>query len=180
VRMAYQGEPGAYSEAAALRFDAEAELLPCPTFPEVFAAVADEAWAGLRERLRAVRRDRRVPFAERIRLAYLAYFQFVVDERPLYDVLERLLWARGDQASSNLRLSIEELREDLLPDAQEGALGGDDPDLVATAMVGMGLMVARRMLARGKLDPEEAATFCTNFALRGARDRTGATRRRSA
>jgi len=94
--------------------------------------------------------------------------------------IERLLWARGDQASSNLRLSIEELREDLLPDAQEGALGGGDPDLVATAMVGMGLMVARRMLARGKLDPEEAATFCTNFALRGARDRTGATRRRSA
>lgn len=40
MRMAYQGEPGAYSEAAALRFDAQAELLPCPTFPEVFAAVA--------------------------------------------------------------------------------------------------------------------------------------------
>ncbi len=39
-RIAYQGEPGAYSEAAALRFDPQAEALPVRTFEEVFAAVA--------------------------------------------------------------------------------------------------------------------------------------------
>jgi arogenate/prephenate dehydratase len=39
VRIAYQGEPGAYSEAAALRFIDHAELLACETFEQVFEAV---------------------------------------------------------------------------------------------------------------------------------------------
>jgi prephenate dehydratase len=40
VRLAYQGEPGAYSEAAALQFGgANVETLPCKSFDEVFEAV---------------------------------------------------------------------------------------------------------------------------------------------
>src|SRR5687768_14846819 len=40
VRLAYQGEPGAYSEAAALHFGGpNAETLPCKSFDEVFEAV---------------------------------------------------------------------------------------------------------------------------------------------
>lgn len=41
MRIAYQGEPGAYSEAAALAFDAESTPLPCKSFEDVFQAVAD-------------------------------------------------------------------------------------------------------------------------------------------
>ena len=40
MRFAYQGEPGAFSEAAAARLDPSAETLPCRTFEDVFAAVA--------------------------------------------------------------------------------------------------------------------------------------------
>ena len=39
MRIAYQGEPGAYSEAAALKFHAATDVLPYPTFEDVFAAV---------------------------------------------------------------------------------------------------------------------------------------------
>ena len=43
MRIAYQGEPGAYSEAAALRFEPTAELQSCESFETVFSAVADQA-----------------------------------------------------------------------------------------------------------------------------------------
>ena len=40
MRIAFQGEPGAYSEAAAIRFSDHADLLPCESFDDVFTAVA--------------------------------------------------------------------------------------------------------------------------------------------
>jgi prephenate dehydratase len=39
MRIAYQGEAGAYSEAAAMKFHADATPLPCPAFDDVFHAV---------------------------------------------------------------------------------------------------------------------------------------------
>jgi prephenate dehydratase len=40
MRVAYQGEPGAYSEAAAIQYGgAETETLPCRSFEDVFEAV---------------------------------------------------------------------------------------------------------------------------------------------
>ena len=41
MRIAYQGEPGAYSEAAALLFAPDAEAMPCRSFEEVFAVVEE-------------------------------------------------------------------------------------------------------------------------------------------
>ena len=48
MRIAYQGEPGAYSEAAALRFNPNADPLSRPAFDDVFRAVArGEATHGI-------------------------------------------------------------------------------------------------------------------------------------
>jgi prephenate dehydratase len=41
MRIAFQGEPGAYSESAALRFAPGADVLACRSFEAVFAAVAE-------------------------------------------------------------------------------------------------------------------------------------------
>src|SRR5687767_6214528 len=45
MRIAYQGEPGAFSEAAALQIDADVEPVPCHAFEDVFEAVKTEAVA---------------------------------------------------------------------------------------------------------------------------------------
>ena len=48
IKIAYQGEPGAFSEAAARRVETDAELVPCRSFEEVFDTVqADTATYGV-------------------------------------------------------------------------------------------------------------------------------------
>src|SRR5262249_31587091 len=43
VKIAYQGEPGAFSEAAARRIAPDALMTPCKTFEDVFASVESSA-----------------------------------------------------------------------------------------------------------------------------------------
>src|SRR4051812_7024260 len=45
MRIAYQGEPGAFSEAASRQVAAEVEPVPCKAFEDVFAAVVTGACA---------------------------------------------------------------------------------------------------------------------------------------
>jgi prephenate dehydratase len=48
MRIAFQGEAGAYSEAAATKFNADATPMPCPAFDDVFHAVeAGRATCGV-------------------------------------------------------------------------------------------------------------------------------------
>src|SRR5437764_4896298 len=48
MKIAYQGEPGAFSEAAARRVEHDAPLAPCRSFEEVFATVnAGDATHGV-------------------------------------------------------------------------------------------------------------------------------------
>jgi len=145
---------------------------------QIFAAVAAEAAAGLRRRLREVRRERSVPFEERIQRAYLAYFEFVSEERRLFAVLERQFWRFQEAQAPGISLAVRELREDLLPDLPPG-IGRTEVDALAAAMVGSGMLVARQMLSRSDLTPAQAAQVCTQFALHGlkgaaiSRRRTG-------
>jgi AcrR family transcriptional regulator len=137
---------------------------------EVFAAVAREAVATLGERLRAERRDRRRAFPERVHRAYLAFFEFVVEEQALFAVMERNL-EHVPASRDDERRAVDELRDDLAPDLAKTVRGGEEMDFVASAMIGAGLAVARRMLDRAPRDPgaaaARAARFCTDFTLAG-------------
>ncbi|HBZ70833.1 MAG TPA: hypothetical protein DEP35_14300 [Deltaproteobacteria bacterium] len=143
---------------------------------QIFAAVAAEAAAGLRRRLRQVRRDRSLPFEQRIHRAYLAYFEFLVEERPLCAVLERQLWQRDDVRAPEIALAVRELREDLLPDLAPGIAQGE-ADALAAAMIGSALLVGRQMLSRRDLVPGAAAGFCAEFALHGLKGAASPRRR---
>jgi AcrR family transcriptional regulator len=144
---------------------------------QIFAAVAAEAAAGLRRRLRQVRRDRSSPFEERIHRAYLAYFEFVTEERPLCAVLERQLWQLEHHVQvPETALAIRELREALLPDLPPGT-GPSEANALAAAMIGSALLVGREMLSRGDLPPAEAARFCAQFALHGLKGAAPSRRR---
>ena len=39
MKIAYQGEPGAFSEAAALQINPDAQMIPCRAFEDVFDCV---------------------------------------------------------------------------------------------------------------------------------------------
>ena len=57
MRIAYQGEPGAFSEAAARQVNAEAQLVPCKSFEDVFAAV-QERLAERQRKMEEIRKMR--------------------------------------------------------------------------------------------------------------------------
>jgi AcrR family transcriptional regulator len=135
---------------------------------EVFLAVADEVVSTLRVRLRSARRDPSLSLEQRVLRAYRAFFDFVLEEQPLFDVLERNLGSVDwRHAQRTMGLSIKDLREDLLPDLKRGDIGTDDPDYLAAALVGIGMVVARSMLHRSHPDPEATARFCMHFCLAG-------------
>ncbi|MFT4570634.1 MAG: AcrR family transcriptional regulator [Hyphomicrobiaceae bacterium] len=135
---------------------------------DVFTAVADETLAEIRARLRTVRRDRSLTLPERIYEGYRAFFFFVVEERPLYEVLDRNIVAlASDAATETQLLALQEIREDLMPDFSEDPGAKQDEDFLAAAFMGTGMTVARAMLTRDNPDPVEAANFCTRFVLAG-------------
>ena len=62
VIIAYQGEPGAYSEAAALQYGGpDTETLPCKTFDDVFEAVAEQQGDARRRAARELDRRHHPP-----------------------------------------------------------------------------------------------------------------------
>jgi hypothetical protein len=61
-----------------------------------------------------------------------------------------------------------ELREDLESAITRGLFAPVDADFLLAAIIGVGLEIAERMMARERPDPEEAATFATALFLGGA------------
>lgn len=135
---------------------------------EVFRALIGE----LADKARAVvREQRQVPgrtLEQRVEAAYLAYFELVVEERELFEVLRRNAGLVSVVTDDEIfEAGIRELFADLVQWEQAGDLPPLDLDYLATAMVGAGFQIATHMLDREAPDPNEAARFCTRLFLDG-------------
>jgi AcrR family transcriptional regulator len=135
---------------------------------DVFRALIEE----LADKARAVvRAQRRVPgrtVEQRIEGAYRAYFELVLEERELFEVLRRNAGLVGVVNDEEIfGAGIRELFVDLTDWSDAGDLPAIDLDYLATAMVGAGFQVANHLLDREPADVDAAARFCTRLFMGG-------------
>jgi AcrR family transcriptional regulator len=135
---------------------------------DVFRALIAELADKAREVVRAQRRVPGRTVEERLEGAYRAYFELVLHERELFEVLRRNAGLVGVVTDNEIfEAGIRELFVDLVDWAEAGDLPQLDLDYLATAMVGAGFQVATHLLDREPPDMDAAARFCTRLFLGG-------------
>jgi AcrR family transcriptional regulator len=135
---------------------------------DVFRALIAELADKAREVVRAQRRVPGRTVEERLEGAYRAYFELVLEERELFEVLRRNAGLVGIVTDNEIfEAGIRELFVDLVDWADAGDLPQLDLDYLATAMVGAGFQVATHLLDREPPDMDAAARFCTRLFLGG-------------
>jgi AcrR family transcriptional regulator len=140
-------------------------------FPDkaaVFHAVLEERTNELRLRLRTVRRAESTVEGV-VHAGFLAYFSFIVEERPLFELLRRnagTLQAMLDTPA--LVAGVLELFEDLRVLAQRGELPASlDLDYLSAAMGGVAFELGIRLVEQAQPDVEGTARFATELFLGG-------------
>jgi AcrR family transcriptional regulator len=135
---------------------------------DVFRALIAELADKARDVVRAQRRVPGRTVEERLEGAYRAYFELVLEERELFEVLRRNAGLVGIVTDNEIfEAGIRELFVDLVDWADAGDLPQLDLDYLATAMVGAGFQVATHLLDREPSDVDAAARFCTRLFLGG-------------
>ena len=130
---------------------------------EIFSALISELGEKMRAAARA-QRARPGAVEERLENAYRAYFQLVVEERELFEMVRR---NAGLIDSELFEASIRELALDLARWTDAGELPTIDLDYVATAMVGIAFQIGTHLIDRDPPDIDAAARFCTRLCFRG-------------
>jgi AcrR family transcriptional regulator len=130
--------------------------------------------AELGEKARAaVRAQRQVPgrtLEQRVEGAYRAYFELMLEERELFEVLRRNAGLVGIVSDEDVfEAGISELFEDLVDWSNAGDLPRLDLDYLAAAMVGAGFQIMTHLIEREPPEVEAAAKFCTRLFLGGVR-----------
>jgi AcrR family transcriptional regulator len=135
---------------------------------EVFHAVLEERTTELRLRLRAVRQTETELDAV-VREGFRVYFTFIVEDRPLFELLRRnagTVQALADTPA--LEHGIAELFEDLRALAERGDLpAAIDLDYLSAAMGGVAFELGIRMIEQERPDTERTAGFATELFLGG-------------
>jgi AcrR family transcriptional regulator len=135
---------------------------------DVFRALIAELADKARDVVRAQRRTPGRSVEQRVEGAYRAYFELVVEERELFEVLRRNAGLVGVVTDDEIfEAAVRELFADLTDWVAAGDLPPLDLDYLATAMVGTGFQVATHLLDRDPADVEAATAFCTRLFMGG-------------
>ncbi len=139
-----------------------------PDKESVFRAVLDEHTTELRRRLRDARAHARD--AETIvREGFHTYFSFIVEDRPLFEMLRRNAGTVRELFDTPaLESGILELLEDLRALAARGELPASlDLDALAAAMGGVAFELGIRLSEQDTPDVERTARFASELFLGG-------------
>ena len=135
---------------------------------EVFRALISEHAEKARRIARAERRKAGNTVEQRVHGAYRGYFELVLEEREMFEVIRRNAGAISVVTDTDVfEPAIGELVEDLAEWAEAGDLPQVDLDYLGTAMAAVAFQVAIHLVERDPADPDAAATFCTKVFLGG-------------
>ena len=140
---------------------------------DAFRAVMDEFTSQARAAAREERLQPGVGVEERIFNAYCAYFELVVKDPEMFELLRRNADAIAMLGAEDLfEQAVRELIEDMQQWVEEGQLPAAVAQwlpYVARSIAGGGFQVAAQMADDGASDVDAAARFCTRLLLDGLR-----------
>jgi AcrR family transcriptional regulator len=133
---------------------------------EVFGALLEEFEQRTREATLHLRRDQSLPLEQRVEQGARAFFQVVVEDAELFQVLRRNAGTIAMMPADVLFGSgMAEFAEDLDMWSEDGDLPGVDLEYLGAAIAGASLQVAGCLVERDPPDPDEAARFCSRMVL---------------
>ena len=140
---------------------------------DCFRALLDEFTQQARVAAHEKRVQPGVGLEDRIYNAYRAYFELVVADPEMFEVLRRNADAVAMLGAEDLfAQAVNELVEDMAQWVAEGQLpAAVEPWLIyiARSIAGAGFQVAAQMADEGMSDVDAAANFCTRLLLNGLR-----------
>jgi AcrR family transcriptional regulator len=140
---------------------------------DALRAVMEEFGTQARAAAREERQQSGVDVEERLYRAYLSYFDLVVADPQMFELLRRNADAIAMLGADDLfEAGIRELEEDMGEWVAKGELPagvGDWLPYVARSIAGGAFQMAARLTEEGKADPEATARFCTELLLDGLR-----------
>lgn len=132
-----------------------------PDKESVLREILDETTGEIRVRVRAARRG--APTVEAfVADGYRAYFEYLASDRETLELMSRnagTIRAMFDEPA--VGAGVEELRADLEQGVAAGLLAPHDSELLAAAMVGAGVEVGVRLVAREPLDVDGSVELLT-------------------
>jgi len=140
---------------------------------DAFRAVLGEFTQEARAAAREERLQPGLGVEERVFNAYASYFQLVVADPEMFEILRRNADAIAMLGTEDLfEAATQELIEDMQQWVDEGQLPGVSAHwlpYVARAMAGGGFQLAAQMAEEGSSDVDAMAGFCTRLLLDGLR-----------